>query len=268
MERGGAQPSSKTKPNFNASDPTAYAEPMNAYPGFGGYDDLCAAPARWDSGSSSRSPAMPPLGDRRRQGHRLERQLRPSAGEFAQFAARWRSATPAISATCRRCSTSRSGTSPTTASSSSPRRSAPAIYRKMVDAAIPKIRAANKNARIFIGETAPVGRAPKAMGPKEFIRKWLCLNSRLRRTSAGSCRSFKQIDADGYAHHPYGPTARVPRTRDVINMLAIRELGKLPRPRGRRAGSRASCRSTTPSSASSRTRPTGRSAPRRCARRS
>ena len=79
--------------------------------------------------------------------------------------------------------------------------------------------------RIFVGELAPVGRAPIAMGPKEFLRKWLCLNSRLRRTSGSSaCRRFKRIDADGFAHHPYGPTERVPRTRDVINMLAIRTL--------------------------------------------
>ena len=96
----------------------------------------------------------------------------------------------------------------------------------MVDAAIPKIRAANKNAKILIGETAPVGRAPKAMGPKEFFRKWLCLNSSYRRTTKGTgCRSFKKIDADGYAHHPYGPTSRVPKKADVINMLAIRQLG-------------------------------------------
>ena len=26
-----------------------------------------------------------------------------------------------------------------------------------------------------------------------------------------ACRHFKRIDADGFAHHPYGPTARVPR---------------------------------------------------------
>ena len=65
------------------------------------------------------------------------------------------------------------------------------------------------------------------MGPTEFLRKWLCLNKRFKRTSSGSgCRSFKKIAAQGFAHHPYGPTERVPKTRDVINMLAIRQLGK------------------------------------------
>jgi hypothetical protein len=65
------------------------------------------------------------------------------------------------------------------------------------------------------------------MGPKAFFRRWLCLNRRLRRSRGSSaCRRFKRINADGFAHHPYGPTQRVPRKRDVINMLAIRTLGK------------------------------------------
>ena len=65
------------------------------------------------------------------------------------------------------------------------------------------------------------------MGPTEFLRKWLCLNKRFKRTSSGAgCSSFKKIAAQGFAHHPYGPTERVPKTRDVINMLAIRQLGK------------------------------------------
>ena len=44
--------------------------------------------------------------------------------------------------------------------------------------------------------------------------------------SGAGCSSFKKIAAQGFAHHPYGPTERVPKTRDVINMLAIRQLGK------------------------------------------
>jgi hypothetical protein len=97
----------------------------------------------------------------------------------------------------------------------------------MVNAALPEVRRNGRpDARVFVGELAPVGRAPVATGPKAFLRRWLCLNTRLRRTSSGTgCRTFKQIKADGFAHHPYGPTSRVPRTRDVINLLAIRTLG-------------------------------------------
>jgi hypothetical protein len=79
---------------------------------------------------------------------------------------------------------------------------------------------------VFVGETAPVGRAGKVIGPKAFLRRWLCLSKRFRKIRSGGCRRFKSIDADGYAHHPYGPVERVPRKADIINMLAIRRLGK------------------------------------------
>ena len=76
----------------------------------------------------------------------------------------------------------------------------------MVWKATPAIRRNSaRGAKIFIGETAPVGRRGKVIGPKAFIRRWLCLNRRLRKNRRGSCRRFKRIDANGYAHHPYGP---------------------------------------------------------------
>jgi hypothetical protein len=221
-------PGSRTKPSFDASDPTAYASHPNAYPGFGGYDDLIrrarALGFRIIVTITGDAPRWATSGGR---GTGSNVNYRPSPNEFALFAA----------AVAKRYSGDLGDlpavfyftiwNEPNHRQFIKPTKSAPVIYRNMVDAAIPKIRAANKNARIFIGETAPVGRKPKAMGPKEFFRKWLCLNNRFRRTSKGSgCRRFKKIDADGYAHHPYGPTARVPKTRDVINMLAIRQLGK------------------------------------------
>jgi Cellulase (glycosyl hydrolase family 5) len=109
-----------------------------------------------------------------------------------------------------------------------PQRSAPALYRNLVDAAIPQVRSNGaSHVRVFVGETAPVGRPGKATGPKAFIRRWLCLSRRLRATRHGSgCRHFKRIKADGFAHHPYGPVDRVPRKLDVINMLNIRTLGQ------------------------------------------
>jgi Cellulase (glycosyl hydrolase family 5) len=219
-------PGSRTKPNFNASDPLAYASHPNAYPGFFPYDDLMIRARALGlrtiltvTGDAPRWATQGGLGTGKNVNYR------PSAGEFANFAAavakRYSGIYPGLPAafyiTLWNEPNHRQFIKPTT--------SAPSIYRNMVDAAIPKIRAANRSAKIFIGETAPVGRAPKAMGPKEFFRKWMCLNNRLRRTSGSECRNFKKIDADGYAHHPYGPTARVPKTRDVINMLAIRQLG-------------------------------------------
>jgi hypothetical protein len=221
-------PGSRTKPKFNASDPAAYAGDPYSYPGFFPYDDLIRRARALGfriivtiTGDAPRWATQGGLGTGANVNYR------PSANDFADFAA----------AVARRYSGDLGDlpavfyfsiwNEPNHRQFIKPTKSAPGIYRNLVDAAIPRIRAVNKNAKIFIGETAPVGRAPKAMGPKEFFRKWLCLNNRLRRTSKGSgCRRFKKIDADGYAHHPYGPTARVPKTRDVINMLAIRQLGK------------------------------------------
>jgi hypothetical protein len=122
-----------------------------------------------------------------------------------------------------------------------PLSSSPRLYRNMVNQALPEVRRnGRKGVRVFVGELAPVGRAPRAMGPTAFLRRWLCLDRRFRRTTSGSgCQTFKQIKADGFAHHPYGPTSRVPRTRDVINMLAIHRLGHyLDRARAARRFSR------------------------------
>ncbi|HEX2449899.1 MAG TPA: cellulase family glycosylhydrolase, partial [Gemmatimonadales bacterium] len=200
-------PSSKTKPKFDASDPAAYASHPNAYPGFGGYDDLVR---------SARALGMRIIititGDAPRwatdggNGTGANVNLRPSSGEYANFAAAVAKRYSGIYAGLPAVFYFTIWNEPNHRQFIKPTKSAPNIYRNLVDAAIPRIRAANKNAKIFIGETAPVGRAPKAMGPKEFFRKWLCLNNRFKRTSKGSgCRNFKKIDADGYAHHPYGP---------------------------------------------------------------
>jgi hypothetical protein len=220
-------PDSKTKPKFDAADPTAYASNPAAWPGFGAYDDLLirarALGFRLILTITGDAPRWATDGAK---GTGTNVNYRPSAGEYANFAAAVAKRYSGIYAGLPAAFYFSIWNEPNHRQFIKPTKSAPAIYRNMVDAAIPKIRAANKNAKILIGETAPVGRAPKAMGPKEFFRKWLCLNNRYRRTTKGTgCRSFKKIDADGYAHHPYGPTSRVPKKADVINMLAIRQLG-------------------------------------------
>jgi hypothetical protein len=63
------------------------------------------------------------------------------------------------------------------------------------------------------------------------MQQWLCLDARWRRLRGRAarrlgCTRFKKIDADGFAHHPYGPIDIVSKKRDIINLLAIRRLGK------------------------------------------
>jgi len=215
-------PLQRTRPSFDASNP-------GAYPGFGPYDDL----VRRASGQGFRllltitgdAPRWATAGGRGRSFATAN--FKPSAGEYGRFAA----------AVAKRYSGRFAGlpavryftiwNEPNHKQFLKPQRAAPGLYRRLVDEAIPQIRRnAAGGAKVFVGETAPVGRAGKVIGPKAFLRRWLCLNKRFRSLRRGSCRRFKRIDADAYAHHPYGPVDRVPRKADIINMLAIRKLGK------------------------------------------
>jgi hypothetical protein len=216
-------PTARSKPKFDASNPAAY-------PGFFPYDDLIlrarALGMRIIVTITGDAPRWATAGGRGRSFATANWKV--SAGEYGRFA----------TAVARRYSGRFGGlpavhyftiwNEPNHRNFLKPTSQAPRVYRKLVDTALPLIRRNGPGGvRIFVGELAPVGRAPIAMGPKAFLRRWLCLNRRLRRTSSGSgCRSFKRIDADGFAHHPYGPTQRVPRKRDVINLLAIRTLAK------------------------------------------
>ena len=224
-------PGAKTKPEgFNASDPLAYAFGPEQFPGFYPYDDLVRRANNLGlgiiitiTGDAPRWATEGGLGNSFETANR-----RVIASEYAQFAAavvkRYSGTLPDLPAVHYFSIWNE----PNHRNFLKPTKEAPGIYRKLVDAAIPAIRAnAVPDAKILVGELAPVGRAPKSMGPTEFLRKWLCLNKKFKRTSSGAgCSSFKKIAAQGFAHHPYGPTERVPKTRDVINMLAIRQLGK------------------------------------------
>jgi hypothetical protein len=210
------RPGAKKKPAFTATDPAAY-------PGFESYDDL----VRRGVGMGFRvmvtlAPDAPRWATARGRG----RNYKVSATAFAAFAR----------AVGRRYSGSFGGlpairywslwNEPNHVFFISPRAQAPSVYRGMVQRGVPALRAtAPRGSKIFVGELAPVGTATKVIGPLQFLRGWLCLNKRWKRVRGGSCRHFKKVSANGFAHHPYGPTTRVPARRDIINMFAIRRLG-------------------------------------------
>ena len=112
-----------------------------------------------------------------------------------------------------------------------------------------------------------MGKPGTTIGPAEFMRRWLCLDKDFNRALVDrSCASFTRLDVDGFAHHPYGPTERVPAKKDIVSLLVD------PPPRAatstaRRApgGCRSTCPSTTRSSGCRATRRIPRSA-RRLAR--
>ena len=69
-----------------------------------------------------------------------------------------------------------------------PVRRAPALYRKLYIAGYKAVKAADRRAKVLIGETAPYAQGARAMAPVKFIKKV---------ARAGKLKS------DGYAHHPY-----------------------------------------------------------------
>jgi hypothetical protein len=223
-------PQARNKPNFNAADPGAYAADPHAYPGFFPYDDLVRQARvlgmRVLMTITGDTPRWASAGGRSTGFETAN--YSPSPTEYANFAA----------AVAKRYSGKFLDLPPVYYFSIwnepnhkyflKPASDAPRIYRNLVDAAVPAIRAnAASGAKVLVGELAPVGRAPKVIGPTLFFRQWLCLDKRFRATRKGpGCSSFKKIAAGGFAHHPYGPVDRVPKTRDTINMLAIRSLAK------------------------------------------
>ena len=219
-------PRSADRPSFDASDPAAY-------PGFGPYDDLMRRAAahglRVLITLAPDAPSWATEGERPTTPEEVN--FRPSAREFGDFAA----------AVARRYSGDYRGlpgvrwfsiwNEPNHELFLKPTSDSPEIYRDLVTAALPRIRAnAAGEARVLVGETAAVGRVGKVMGPATFVRRWLCLDEQFRPlTGAASerkgCAGFRGHDVDGFAHHPYGPAQRVVQKGDVLNLLAIRRLG-------------------------------------------
>jgi hypothetical protein len=84
---------------------------------------------------------------------------------------------------------------------------APHVYRAMVQAAYPRIKAADSTSTALIGNLASSGtnvhgrRAP--IRPLAFLRAMACVNSHYRPIRGGACRGFKPVPADAIAHHPY-----------------------------------------------------------------
>lgn len=213
-------PLARRRPSFDPADP-------GAYPGFAPYDDLVR---RADSKGFriliTLAPEAPRWATAGGQGKSPERaNLRPLPAEFAKFAG----------AVAKRYSGSYKGlpkvqwfsiwNEPNHMLFLKPLAEAPAIYRQLVNAAVPAIRGNGApDVKVLVGETAPSARAGTSIGPAEFIRRWLCLDAAFQPIKTGDCIDFHKPDVDGYAHHPYGAVGLVP-PGDVVNLLAIRRLG-------------------------------------------
>jgi hypothetical protein len=83
----------------------------------------------------------------------------------------------------------------------------PHVYRGLVRAAVPQIRAADRGAEIVAGELAPIGNEPISdntpMKPLPFLQEMACVDDRYRTIRTPACRGFKAAQADSFGYHPH-----------------------------------------------------------------
>jgi Cellulase (glycosyl hydrolase family 5) len=84
----------------------------------------------------------------------------------------------------------------------------PRIYRDLVRAAEPAIKAADPGAQVLIGALGPRGAASHSananLRPLEFLRWMACVNGSYRPIRTGPCAGFHSAAGDGFAYHPHG----------------------------------------------------------------
>jgi hypothetical protein len=88
------------------------------------------------------------------------------------------------------------------------RPSSPHRYRELVQAAVPRIKAAAPQALALIGATSAVGSdhassENERMAPLTFLREMACVDERLQPLKRTECRDFEALPGDGWSHHPY-----------------------------------------------------------------
>ena len=125
---------------------------------------------------------------------------------------------------------------------------APHHYRAMVQAAYPRIKAADPGSAALVGELASTGRtggraSTRNIRPLTFLRAMACRNKRYRPIRRGRCRGFTRVPIDALGHHPYSlllaPNVRsISRDDAAINdgRRLVRVLDRLVRNRSLRPG--------------------------------
>jgi hypothetical protein len=114
------------------------------------------------------------------------------------------------------------------------------IYRAMVRAAYPAIKAGAPRSTVLIGATSSMGSSePGRSGvpPLRFIRALACVDARWQPLTTGTCAGYTTLPGDGWSHHPYSlrtlpearplnpdklPVASTPRLLGALRLL-VRE---------------------------------------------
>ncbi len=106
----------------------------------------------------------------------------------------------------------------------------PAVYRAMVRAAYPRLKAARKQIKVLIGNTSSTGgrRGTGAVAPLEFLRDLACVDANLQPSTTPECADFKAVPGDGWAHHPYSQNERPSRTSNPRSEPGDLRMADLP----------------------------------------
>ncbi|MGI8631446.1 MAG: hypothetical protein ACR2NA_02720 [Solirubrobacterales bacterium] len=94
-----------------------------------------------------------------------------------------------------------------TRTANGPSPASPHAYRRLVSAAYPAVKRANRAAAVLVGGTAAHGGdGPEGTGgvaPLRFVRELACVDNDLRPLRRRECAEFDRVPGDGFSHHPY-----------------------------------------------------------------
>jgi hypothetical protein len=116
----------------------------------------------------------------------------------------------------------------------------PHIYRGLVRAAYPAIKAADPGAQVLVGALASRGKhatgPDSPMRPLRFLREMACVDRHYQPRKHGGCRDFHPAQGDGLAYHPLAGL-HSPHARDLQGDNApIGDLDRLERTLDRLTG--------------------------------
>ena len=112
-------------------------------------------------------------------------------------------------------------------------RVAPHLYRQLLQAAYPAIKAADPTSEVVMGELAPIGRSSRSealtvIPPLTFLRTMACLDERYRpMPRRGWCANFRTVRADAVGHHPHGVEAAPDEPSEDPRWAKIADLPRL-----------------------------------------
>ena len=106
----------------------------------------------------------------------------------------------------------------------------PHLYRHMVAAAYPAIKAVQPRSTVLVGGLAAYGRA--GVPPLRFVRELACVDAQLRPLGRPECAGFRRVPGDGFAYHPYSTRtfpnhAERTATGDDAPLARLGELSRL-----------------------------------------